>query len=549
MTAARNIICPLCNDTVDALLYPYHSGSERAVMARIKQEHPAWIESTGLCSRCMDYYRAEIIMGQRILPEIGPHFSIRSADDYIILPTGLRLNTHPGYTGKGVTICFIDSGFYPHNDLVKHRHRIKAYIDVTAPGTPLSVAVNEASWHGTMTSVVCAGDGYSSHGLYKGIASDADLVLIKTQDAAGKITTESITAALAWVVANHEEYGIQIVNMSLGDDTALPWQESKVDLLAEQLIQKGIVCIAAVGNDEAAVIKAPANAPHVIAVGGVNDENMLGQEPMKMYHSSFGRTADQLMKPDLLAPAIWIAAPILPGTKEETEAAALHYLLSLNNDALPKALAGVHQQVQLDNTVIASNDVSFIKQCIVQRIQQAKYISPAYMHVDGTSFAAPVVSAVVAQLLEANPALTPKAVRDILFSTAARLPYYPAERQGFGVVQPRRALIKALNRQPFKSKPISPLINKTDNCIEFYLHHDSACQVSLAGSFNNWAHDVLLMEPGDNAVWTIAIPMLPAGKYQYKFLVDATFWVEDIDNLYREPDGLSGFNSILTIHP
>ena len=40
------------------------------------------------------------------------------------------------------------------------------------------------------------------------------------------------------------------------------------------------------------------------------------------------------------------------------------------------------------------------------RIQSAKYISPNYMHVDGTSFSAPVVSAVIAQLLEADPMLT-----------------------------------------------------------------------------------------------------------------------------------------------
>ena len=39
-----------------------------------------------------------------------------------------------------------------------------------------------ASWHGTMTSVVCAGDAELSNGLYKGIASDAELVLIKVQN-------------------------------------------------------------------------------------------------------------------------------------------------------------------------------------------------------------------------------------------------------------------------------------------------------------------------------------------------------------------------------
>jgi serine protease AprX len=57
-----------------------------------------------------------------------------------------------------------------------------------------------------MTTVVCAGDGYLSKGLYKGVASDAELVLIKVQNEEGKITTENITKALEWVLQNHEEY-------------------------------------------------------------------------------------------------------------------------------------------------------------------------------------------------------------------------------------------------------------------------------------------------------------------------------------------------------
>jgi serine protease AprX len=42
-----------------------------------------------------------------------------------------------------------------------------------------------------------------------------------------------------------------------------------------------------------------------------------------------------------------------------------------------------------------------------QRINDQKFIHPHYQHVDGTSFAAAIVSAAVAQMLEANPALTP----------------------------------------------------------------------------------------------------------------------------------------------
>ncbi len=99
----------------------------------------------------------------------------------------------------------------------------------------------------------------------------------------------------------------------------------------------------------------------------------------------------------------------------------------------------------------------------------------------------------------------------------------------------------------------SPQIN--EKTIGFSLHDDSAShvsfagasQVSLSGSFNNWAKDVLQLEQDDNGVWKIEIPMLPEGKYHYKFFVDDKVWTEDIDNPNREPDGSIGFYSIFTI--
>ena len=93
----------------------------------------------------------------------------------------------------------------------------------------------------------------------------------------------------------------------------------------------------------------------------------------------------------------------------------------------------------------------------------------------------------------------------------------------------------------------SPFINKQKNTIEFYLQHGCAEQVSLCGSFNNWEPDVLIMEPGENGMWRVEIPLLAAGKYFYKFYVDEHIWLEDVDNPWREPDGLNGWNSVLLL--
>ncbi|HQR01065.1 MAG TPA: S8 family serine peptidase [Ferruginibacter sp.] len=549
METSNTIICPLCRDTVDRLYYRFHIDSEKKVLEKIKEQNPSWSEQDGVCSRCVDYYHTTIVIEQRVLPEAGPHFPIKSADDFIILPTGLRLDADPRYTGKGVTICFIDSGFYLHPDLHAHSKRIKKMVDISDPSRTKRFfsKPHPSAWHGTMTSVVCAGDGYCSHGLYKGIASDAELVLLKVQDEQQRISATNICKALKWVLRNHNKYNIRIVNMSIGDDEACSYKESEVDILAERLVEAGIVVIAAVGNNENDSIKPPANALNVISIGGVDDENTFTRSPGKLYHSTYGRTVDGLMKPELLAHAIWIAAPILPGTREHAESKALHAILEAGDADIRSVLRKEHAKTQLGEEIGNCADTAGIRKLIVHRIQQCKYISPDYMHVDGTSFAAPIVCAVIAQLLEAEPSLTPAMIRNTLFSTAMRLEGLPAERQGYGLVQPRRSLLKILKRS-FIMKPIvSPRINKTKKTIEFYIHNDCAQQISLAGSFNHWAQDVLLLEPGMNGIWKIEIPLLPAGRYQYKFFLDDTMWMEDVDNPYREPDGHSGFNSVLLV--
>lgn len=94
---------------------------------------------------------------------------------------------------------------------------------------------------------------------------------------------------------------------------------------------------------------------------------------------------------------------------------------------------------------------------------------------------------------------------------------------------------------------MSPVINSRKKTIRFCIQHTCANHISLVGSFNHWAHDVMQLKPGKNGLWNIEIPMLPKGKYYYKFFIDDRMYVEDVDNPYREPDGVNGWNSVLTV--
>ena len=93
----------------------------------------------------------------------------------------------------------------------------------------------------------------------------------------------------------------------------------------------------------------------------------------------------------------------------------------------------------------------------------------------------------------------------------------------------------------------SPFINRRKKTIQFHISNSCAHRITLAGSFNHWATDELKLKPGKEGVWFIEIPMLPQGKYHYKFVIDDKMAMEDIENQYREPDGVTGWNSVLNV--
>lgn len=546
MTLAREqITCPVCNMRVDNLLYRFHVENEKNVLSRIQAEYPHWNSGEGICSRCLDYYISELVISQKVLPAIGPQFSYKSLDDFIVLPTAIRINTHPGYTGKGITICFIDSGFYLHPDLVANQNRVKIALDLSSPGLekPFISDSSPENWHGTMTSVVCAGDGFLSKGLYKGVAPESELVLIKVGDKNNKITDANLIGALKWVLDNHKKYSIKILNLSISADDINEEIEELIDLL----ISQEIAVVASVGNDENACMKAPASIEKVITVGGINDQNTLDNPLVTPYHSSYGYPKNFIQKPDIVAPAIWIAAPILPGTTESMEANALCQLINCEPEKLSELFSSFRKDGVIKiEAVVAENSLE-LRNYISQRIAELKIISPHYLHVDGTSFSAPIVSGIIAQMLEAESTLSISTIKQILFGTALRINSIASVRQGFGLIQPRKALLKILKRKNMDLPLQSPIVDKKNNFIRFFIVHECAEQVSVCGSFNNWTRDILLMEPTVNGGWFLDIPMLAEGTYAYKFFVDQSFWVEDVLNPFRVADGFNGFNSILTI--
>jgi serine protease AprX len=464
------------------------------------------------------------------------------------------MNADQNFTGKGVTICFIDSGFYLHPDMTKPKNRILDIKDIATPIREKSYFTrpHNQSWHGTMTSVVCAGNGYLSEGLYKGIACDANLVLLKVQDEQ-VISGANITKAIRWAIKNRRKFNIRIINLSVSDDWPVSYKDSHVDQAAEEAVAAGIILVAAVGNDPNAPIKPPANSPNVISVGGLNDHNTPDPLNRALYHSTFGRTVDGFHKPEVIAPAIWIAAPILPGTADHEEARILHQLYYFNgsDSSFRKHLTESLPRTRLDPTLLNRHaiDTIMIKEEIRSRVIQAKYISPHYLHADGTSFAAPIVCSIIAQMLEVNPALTPALVREIVLTTAQSLPDAPVTRQGYGMIDAKFCVEKAQSeRHTFlQDYAHSPFIDKRNHKIVFIYHDHNAKKVMLVGDFNVWSLPGYLFMREEEGRWRCEVPILPAGEYRYKFVVNDKNWVSDPRNPFAESDGYNGLNSKFVI--
>jgi serine protease AprX len=355
------------------------------------------------------------------------------------IPTRMRSESH--YSGKGVCIAMIDSGFVTHPDLTKPENRIVRYYDaVKKEEDALPPEKPEFySWHGTMTACTAAGNGFLSRKLYSSLAYNANLVLVRTMDDKGSIPTARIAHALDWCLANAKKYGINIINLSVYADEIDTSLEHPVTSRVEEAVRRGIVVVAASGNNPRVPLYPPACAPSAITVGGLDDKNNMLEDD-SLYQSSFGRTPEGIVKPEVIAPAIWLPAPILPNTPTHEEASALSALDNMLDDMLMKTLPLLITKTNLPLELLRSSNVEEIRGKIVERLTTEKIISPNYKHVDGTSFAAPIVCSVIAQMLEANDRLTPAKIKEILTQTAKNLPNYPSEPQGFGMVQATAAV-------------------------------------------------------------------------------------------------------------
>jgi subtilisin family serine protease len=218
-----------------------------------------------------------------------------------------QINVHElhnvGYTGEGVIILVMDTGFdLTHNALANIN--VIAQWDVinndneTANETSAETSNNQ-DHHGTaVLSTIAA----YAPGELIGVAFDAEFLLAKTEDVAQEVQQEedNYISGLEWGEAN----GADVVSTSLGYLDWYTYEDMDGNTAVTTIgidiaVGLGMVCVTSAGNEgndqSWYYIIAPADADSVISVGAVRENGLIAS------FSSHGPTFDGRIKPEVCA--------------------------------------------------------------------------------------------------------------------------------------------------------------------------------------------------------------------------------------------------------
>jgi len=332
-----------------------------------------------------------------------------------------------GYRGEGMTIAVLDLGI--DNDHPVLEGSFVAGVDFTLPDSPLSPRdgtfdPDDKGGHGTGVACVLASRG-DENGRNMGIVPEAGIIDLKMSDY-NPAYIRAMAEAMEWCLDNRDtdwgdgHVGIDVISMSAL--TVLDPDGSIAQLL-EVIDNEGIPFVQAAGNDAVQHGEDPATyfwSDHVITTGGLDDR----------------RTVDR--SDDIY----WSGATYGPRTSDGDE--------DPYDELRPDVVA-----TAVNLTVAAHSDTN---------------APPSgWRVVEGTSYATPHVSGVVALILQANPDIANiggtrvlETIRQILRETAeARGEPYDPElsdkynvRYGFGILDGYEAVTLALEMRSENSKPV-----------------------------------------------------------------------------------------------
>jgi serine protease AprX len=297
------------------------------------------------------------------------------------------------FKGAGVTIAMVDTGVALHPDiqtltaavdLVEPTQILDPLLGIPVPSTSPANSI-DPNGHGTHVAGILVGTGsHSPDGRLAGVAPQANLVSVRVLDGTGRGLSSDVLAGLQWILDNKTQYGIRVVNLSLGHPAFEPAAVDPLVQAVDALWDAGVVVVCSAGNggrDGYVTITSPCNSRKVITVGATNDQGTpdLSDDTTTTYSSRGPTAIDLVAKPDLVAPG---------------------------NRIVSLRAAGSYQDMLFPDRGVAA-DPSAPE--VVE-----------YFEMSGTSMASPIVAGTAALMLEQDPSLNPGTIKARLMLSARK---------------------------------------------------------------------------------------------------------------------------------
>jgi len=220
-------------------------------------------------------------------------------------------------SGKGIAAAFIDSGVYPHQDLIRPQNRIVAFKDyINELDDPY-----DDNGHGT--ACIGAAFGASLDGKFKTAAYDCNIVCAKAFNSLGYGLFSDILSAMQWICTVKEKYNIRVLVLPFGS-CGLHKRFDIMSLAAESLWNNGFfvcTCSGNIGPYEAS-ITSPGICGSSFTTGACLSP---GPSSGIALFSGRGPVEGKLDKPDAVMPGFKVAAlnadtGYIPGNKSASQA-------------------------------------------------------------------------------------------------------------------------------------------------------------------------------------------------------------------------------------
>ncbi len=229
-----------------------------------------------------------------LMPLLGPHVQ---NSEWSFIMTGVRQLNAQGLTGKGITVCIVDTGIDAFHPDFAHAHITGWWDLVNFRPHPY-----DDKGHGTAMAGLIA-----ANGSLRGGAPGVQLTIIKALDSSGKGSPENVANGIhLCVFPGKDRPRADIISLSLGNShqaNVTVGEQVIYDAVTWAAVQ-GVLVVASAGNDgqtDDGDVELPARVPLAIGVGAVDIDGHLAP------FSSIGYSGNQTtpnLKPELVAPGV-----------------------------------------------------------------------------------------------------------------------------------------------------------------------------------------------------------------------------------------------------